>query len=267
MAERDYSDVEQVTADLFRYRTLFANVYFYGSPESWVLIDAGLKGYAGKIREAAGECFGKRTAPETIILTHGHFDHVGGFPDLVEHWDVPVYAHPMEMPFLTGQSDYPPPDPSVGKGALALMSFVYPNSGIDLGSRVRPLPEDGTVPFMPGWRWIHTPGHTRGHTSFFRTQDGCLVAGDAFVTVQQESLYDVVTQKQEIHGPPAYFTPDWNAARSSVERLAALRPNIAATGHGVPMHGEMLTRGLENLVANFDEVAVPDHGRYVPDQD
>jgi len=170
----------------------------------------------------------------------------------------------VEMPFLTGKSDYPPPDPTVGKGALALMSFLYPNKGIDLGSRVQPFPEDATVPFMPGWRLIRTPGHTQGHVSLFRVEDGCLIAGDAFVTVKQESLYAVATQEQEVHGPPAYFTPDWNAARRSVDRLAALKPNIAATGHGVPMHGGELSRGLEKLVAHFDEIAIPDHGRYVP---
>lgn len=67
-----------------------------------------------------------------------------------------------------------------------------------------------------------------------------------------------------MHGPPAYFTPDWEAARRSIERLAALQPSIAATGHGVPMGGERLTRGLEKLVREFDKVAVPDQGRYVP---
>lgn len=87
------------------------------------------------------------------------------------------------------------------------------------------------------------------------------------MTVEQESLYAVATQKQEVHGPPSYFTPDWDAARRSVETLAALGPPIAATGHGTPMEGTALTQGLGALVANFDEIAVPDHGRYVPDDE
>ncbi len=56
------------------------------------------------------------------------------------------------------------------------------------------------------------------------------------------------------------------AAHRSVENLASLQPTIAATGHGTPMKGESLTSGLSYLVANFDEVAVPDHGRYVPEE-
>jgi glyoxylase-like metal-dependent hydrolase (beta-lactamase superfamily II) len=256
--------VDDVAPDLIRLRHLFVNVYLWGTPEHWVLIDAALPGSADDIVNAAEARFGEGAAPQAIVLTHGHFDHVGAFPELFERWDVPVYAHQVELAHLTGMADYPPPDPTVGKGAMALLSFTYPNKAIDLGGRVRSLSEDGTVPEMPGWRWIHTPGHTDGHVALFRDEDRLLIAGDAFVTVEQESLYKVATQKQEVHGPPAYFTPDWDAARRSVVALAALRPAVAATGHGTPMSGTALTAGLETLVARFDEIAVPDHGRYVP---
>ena len=259
------STVDQVTADLTRLRFVMVNLYFWGTGQSWVLIDAGLQGSKSTIIDTAEERFGDGTKPQAIIMTHGHFDHVGAFPELFEAWDVPVYAHPLEIPHLTGVADYPPPDPTVGKGAMALMSFTYPNKAIDLGSRVKTLPPDGSVPHMPGWRWIHTPGHTAGHVSLFRDQDRCVIAGDAFVCTKQESLYAVVTQSPEIQGPPAYFTPDWPTARRSVEALAALNPDIAATGHGPVIRGDELRRGLADLVANFDEIAVPDHGRYVPE--
>ena len=253
--------VDQAASELTRLRFLFVNLYLFGSPGSWVLIDAGLQGSAGTIVETARDRFGAGAGPQAIILTHGHFDHVGAFPELFEHWDVPVYAHRLELPHLTGQADYPPPDPTVGGGAMALMSFAYPNKAIDLGGRVKPLPDDGSVPHMPGWRWLHTPGHTAGHLSLFRESDRCLIAGDAFVTTKQESLYAVVTQEPEVHGPPAYFTPDWADAGRSVERLTALRPAIAATGHGPPMSGQELRDGLEKLVREFDRLAMPDRGR------
>lgn len=258
------SSVDQVTGDLTRLRYLIANLYLWGTPQSWVLIDAGMEGCKSTIVETAEERFGKGKAPDAIVMTHAHFDHRGAFPELFEVWDVPVYAHPHELPYLTGEADYPPPDPTVGKGAMALLSFTYPNKAIDIGDRAKPLPQDGSVPHMPGWQWIYTPGHTPGHVSFFREDDRCLIAGDAFVCTKQESLYAVATQEKEIHGPPAYFTPDWLSARRSVEALAALNPDIAATGHGPVMRGEELRRGLADLVANFDEIAVPDRGRYVP---
>ena len=99
--------------------------------------------------------------------------------------------------------------------------------------------------------------------ALFRDSDRCLIAGDAFVTTGQESLYAVMTQEPEVHGPPAYFTSDWASARRSVEELAALRPAIAATGHGTPIIGRELSDGLERLVRDFDEIAVPDQGRHV----
>lgn len=257
--------VDEVTPDLIRIRYLFTNLYMQGTPENWVLIDAGLSGCADEIIQAAEERFGPGATPLAIIMTHGHFDHVGAFPEIFDRWDVPVYAHTLEVPHLTGIRDYPEPDPTVGKGAMAMMSFAYPNKAVDLGSRVESLPQDGSVPHMPGWRWIHTPGHTDGHVSLFRDEDRLLIAGDAFVTTKQESLYEVMQQKQGVHGPPAYFTPDWTSARTSVQTLAALNPAIAATGHGTPMRGPELTAGLEELVAHFDDIAVPDHGKYVPD--
>lgn len=258
---------DKVAADLTRLRFLFVNVFFSGRADEWVLIDAALEGSVSQIVETAEEVFGSGAKPKAIILTHAHFDHIGAFPELFETWDVPVYAHASEMPFITGTSDYPPPDPTVGKGAMALLSFTYPNKGIDLGGRAQSLPGDGSIPHMPGWRWVHTPGHTPGHVSLFRDSDRVLIAGDAFVTTRQESLYAVLTQAEEVNGPPAYFTPDWAAARRSVETLAALEPQVAATGHGTPMRGDELRRGLERLVGEFDEIAVPDQGRYVDTAD
>ena len=55
------------------------------------------------------------------------------------------------------------------------------------------LPSDGTVPHLPDFKWIHTPGHTPGHISLFREKDQALIVGDAFVTVKQEYLYKVLT--------------------------------------------------------------------------
>ena len=80
-----------------------------------------------------------------MILTHGHFDHIGSARSLCETWDVPIYAHTDEMPYLTGDMAYPPPDPTVG-GGMAFLSPLYPRGPVDLRPYVRTLPADGSVP-------------------------------------------------------------------------------------------------------------------------
>ena len=257
-----------VVPGLHVLRDVFVNLYYAAAEPAqpagpWVLIDAGLPGSGPKIKQHAEEVFGADNPPTAILLTHAHFDHAGGLAGLLAAWpEVPVYAHPLELPYLTGLSSYPPPDPTVGGGLMAWSSFLYPNSPYDFGSRVQPLPEDGTVPGLPGWRWLHTPGHTPGHVSFFRQEGRVLVAGDAFTTVKGESAIATLTQKQAVHGPPAYFTPDWDAARVSVAELLSLVPEVGATGHGVAMHGDKLRGELAHLAVHFNTLARPKIGRY-----
>jgi len=201
--------------------------------------------------------------PEAIILTHGHFDHVGSVIKLSNLWDVPVYIHQLEIPYITGKKDYPLADPKVDAGIIAKMSPSFPHTRIDIGYRAVALPADGSVPGMPGWNWIHTPGHTEGHVALFREKDRVLIAGDAFSTVKQESLLSVVTQKEQISGPPKYLTTDWQAAEESVKKLRDITPSLVIPSHGKPLSGKELARHLDMLVQHFDEIAKPEQGRFL----
>ena len=244
-------------------QTMIVNVVFVGEPGGpWVLVDAGMPYTAGKIEAAAGRRFGRGRPPEAIILTHAHFDHVGALQTLAEQWDVPVYAHRLELPYITGVSSYPPPDPTVGGGMMARLSPLFPRGPYNIGPRARPLPEDGSVPGLPDWHQVVTPGHSPGHVSFFRPSDRTLIVGDAFVTTKQESALAALTQAPRVNRPPAYFTQDWVSARNSVDRLFDLNPEVAVTGHGLPMRGDALNAGLARLVAHFEE-EMPQSGRYV----
>ena len=44
----------------------------------------------------------------------GLCDHAGSARELAEAWDAPVYAHPLELPYLTGRSRYAPEDVTLG---------------------------------------------------------------------------------------------------------------------------------------------------------
>ncbi|MDR0140086.1 MBL fold metallo-hydrolase [Metabacillus idriensis] len=252
-----------VLPGVYCYTNQIVNVVFLRSGDDWYLIDAGMPHSADTIKSAFEVHAGVEMAPKAILLTHGHFDHVGGIIELVEQWQVPVYAHALELPYLTGQKDYPEPDGSVEGGLIAKMSRLFPNDGINLTDHVQALGENGQIPGLPEWKWIHTPGHTPGHVSFYREEDRTLIAGDAFVTVRQDSLYKVFTQKQELSGPPRYYTTDWQAAWNSLKTLEALKPSTAITGHGMPMSGEELRKGLAELSRDFEKLAMPDHGKYL----
>lgn len=257
----------EVTFDVAYLRLGMVNVVFYGKPNAgdreWTLIDTGLPGMGCRIVKAAAQRFGQDARPAAIILTHGHFDHVSTAIELSEQWDAPVYAHPHERPYLDGSAAYPPPDPRVGGGLMSLLSPLYPRGPIDISKRLLDLPLDGSVPSMPGWRWLHTPGHAPGHISLWREADRTLIAGDAFLTTAQESVYAAATQRPELHGPPMYFTPDWQSAKASVELLAALEPEIVVTGHGRAMQGAALREALHTLAHDFDQVAMPRQGKYL----
>jgi glyoxylase-like metal-dependent hydrolase (beta-lactamase superfamily II) len=266
--ETDRGDhTREIAADLAYRRVFIVNVIFYGLPKAgdrnWVLIDAGVMGSKALIKSAAEERFGAGARPSAIVLTHGHFDHVGVLEDLAEEWDVPVYAHALELPYLNGQAAYPPGDPSVGGGLMASLSPLYPTKPVNVSSRLKVLPADGSVPPMPGWRWLHSPGHAVGHVSLWRESDRSLIVGDAFVTTKQESAYAAAVQSAELHGPPQYFTVDWEQSRSSVQKLAALDPDLVITGHGRAMQGPEMLSALKLLAKDFDSVAVPKLGRYV----
>jgi glyoxylase-like metal-dependent hydrolase (beta-lactamase superfamily II) len=251
---------EPVAPGLGRLGILFVNVFALGEPgRPWLLVDAGLAGSAGLIRRAVAGRFGTGARPEGIMLTHGHFDHVGAARDLAEGWDVPLFAHPLEAPYLTGRSDYPPRDPTMG-GAMAQMSRLMPDHGYDLGDRLRELPADGGLPGLSGWRWLHTPGHTPGHVSLYREADGVLLAADAFATMNLDSWTAYLTREREFSRPSPPFTFDWNIARGSIEKLTDLEPRVVAAGHGLAMSGEQVAYRLREFTASFTP---PRRGRYL----
>ena len=253
--------MDAIATGLSGLKITFVNVFGLRHEDgSWTLIDAAIPFSASRIRSWAEKTFER--PPNAIVLTHGHFDHAGAAKELAEAWDVPVYAHTLEFPYLTGEKEYPAPDWKAGGGLMPLMSPSLPRGPIDLGSRLRALPGEGgelSLAEMPGWKLIHTPGHTPGHVSFFRQSDGTLLVGDAFCTTKPESFFAAnFFQPAELHGPPSYFTSDWGAAKISVRKLASLEPTTVAPGHGKPLAGTEVPRALHKLADDFERIAVPE---------
>lgn len=253
--------VDQISPGVFRFLCGFVNVFFLGSPgDSWVLIDTAVAGDERQIARAAEQIYGAGSRPDAILLTHGHGDHAGSAGKLSELWDVPVYAHKLERPYLTGLCDYPPMDPTIG-GFAGFASRFVPMARVDLGARLIDLPDDGALTMLSAWKWLKAPGHTPGHVVFYREADGALIAGDALTTLSLNSAVGNLLKKKVIQGPPEATTTDWPAAEATVRRLAQLNPSVLACGHGSPFQADENTAvQLRTFAALYSP---PKRGRYV----
>jgi glyoxylase-like metal-dependent hydrolase (beta-lactamase superfamily II) len=258
LSTRTTSDTVEIARGVHWLRLRGANVYFVRSVESWVLIDAGFPGSGRIIAQAAGRLCGAAGRPGSILVTHGHPDHVGSAVGLAAAWNVPILAPAGEMPFIDGTALYPEP-------LVAWLARVLPPRamqalvrGSDLGDTVRPFDTQAGVPGLPEWICVPTPGHTPGHAAFFRPGDRTLIAGDAVLTMAWSSrlgargagwLWSLVRRKPRLSGPPTVVTCDWRDAAASVVALAELDPWVLATGHGTPFAGPRAAAALRTFAA------------------
>lgn len=251
---------ERIAQDVHAYAPgpFAGNVYFVGSADAWVLIDAGMPKQGERIQGVAAELFGTPTRPSAILLTHVHPDHAGSALDLARAWRVPIYLHPAEMDLATARdlatvTRYATP---LDRAIVLPLMRLLPRRRVEAMIRsdslegwARPLPPDGDVPVLAGWTSVPTPGHSPGHVAFFREEDGVLITGDALLTVDLGSLSGFVQAllrrgPARLCDPPRYLDLDHAAAVASAAALVRLRPRVLAPGHGRHLAGAELEARL-----------------------
>ncbi|MEI6945845.1 MBL fold metallo-hydrolase [Paraflavisolibacter sp. H34] len=178
------------------------------------LIDAGIRSSAAKILNSIRD-----KGVHTHVLTHAHADHQGSSKAICERLGIELWcSEPERAAAESGDAtaDYP------GQGHLVtrFQKKFWAGGGQTVS---RSLKENDLI---GNFRVVETPGHSRGHLSFFRESDGLLIVGDVAVNM---NLLTTITGLQE---PPALFTRDREANRRSIKKLAALRPKILCFGHG-----------------------------------
>jgi hydroxyacylglutathione hydrolase len=183
---------------------LQANCYIVSRPgrEDCVLIDPGAE--PERILQAAG----KRVA--AVLLTHGHFDHIGAVAGVLKE-DTPLYIHPLDEGMLR--------DPAKNLGQLMGMPLALSAPAAPVG--------EGDILHAGGMAFsvLHTPGHTPGGV--------CYRLGDV--------LFSGDTLFHRGYGRTDFPGGDWGALYLSLKRLLALGPEVRVC----PGHSEETTIGIE----------------------
>jgi glyoxylase-like metal-dependent hydrolase (beta-lactamase superfamily II) len=197
--------------------------------DGFALVDTGVGSSAGRIREAMAGLGGRPEDLKRIYITHHHPDHVGGLPGVLE-WatDAEVVAPGHEAQIISGRRE---PDPASSPLLRFFSRFQkLPTSPVDRVAR------EGDM--VAGFRIASTPGHTLGHTSLLRDEDGVLFTGDAF---------GVLLSKVRVGGTKAACTNPPQAKRSA-ERLLAEDFDTVVMTHGKPLYAGA-RRQLKEAVA------------------
>lgn len=184
------------------------NCYFYidSHTRSGFLIDPGAQ--AGLIYDVIMR---NGWTIEKILLTHGHFDHLGAAELLRERLVAPIYVYPSDAPYLTdaylnlsGNSGRPITVPHYEEFYDGEVIRLKANSGFYL-------------------KVIHTPGHTPGSVTFWSPEEKVVFVGD--------TLYE--------HGPGLTDFPGGNRPeleRSIVDKILTLPDDtLLLSGHSTPI--------------------------------
>ena len=234
-----------------------ANVYFVRSGPAWALIDAAWPHRGQLIKAAAESLFGPRTPPAAILLTHIHPDHAGSALELARMWDLPVLVHPRELPLASGRylPEYGNP---LDRWLIAPVLRLLPRRKVEaslsrnsLEGTAKAFDPAASVPGLPDWQAVPTPGHTPGHVAYFRSKDRVLITGDAVLTINLNSARDLLAGKHRVSGPPYISTWNWPVAKDSVAALARLKPEVLACGHGRPIAGAQAAASLASFAGSF----------------
>ncbi|MDQ3823546.1 MAG: MBL fold metallo-hydrolase [Actinomycetota bacterium] len=140
-----------------------------------------------------------------ILITHCHWDHLGGVADLAEGTGAPVYMARDEAPVLRTPDDF--------YGALGIRIRPYePDVLLDGGERL----ELAGLPFET----LLVPGHSPAHLAF--ATDGCVFSGDV--------LFAGGVGRVDLPGG------DWDTLVGSIRSLMERFPpeTIVYPGHGPP---------------------------------
>ncbi len=176
------------------------NTWYIVDGEDVYLIDTGMEDYAYAQLNAAKSL----GIPKSILLTHGHLDHINGAKYLKDYLNIPIYAHEIETPFINGEKPYP------NKAEKETTGVEHQVEGLS-DNIIKTLPVDVYL----------TPGHTPGHVIYHHKDDNVLLTGDLFFS-----------NTESLHPPIRKFTVDMDENINSGRIIDKIKPSIISSSHG-----------------------------------
>lgn len=192
--------------------------------DEWAVVDTGI----GPVDSSLGRLLPRLREAEippeeiaTVVLTHGHPDHIGGLTDAGGSLNFPNARFIMwrdEWEFWTS-------DQRLAELPELMVRFARKNLP-PIAERVELLEREAEI--LPGVRAFPTPGHTPGHMSLSLASEGegLLVVGDAI-------LHPLHIRRLEWH---AAFDMDPEAARRTRRRLLERAVSEATDLHCFHFH-------------------------------
>ncbi|MDV2580982.1 MBL fold metallo-hydrolase [Alkalibacillus haloalkaliphilus] len=144
----------------FSLGLLGTNCYVIEQNQKALVVDPG--GEAEKLIQFFSE---NDIQPLAILLTHAHFDHIGGVEELRSHYSIDVYMNESESEWLT--------NPQLNGSQRFQLGEIKAEREAD-----HFLTEGTTTIDQFEFKVLHTPGHSPGSISFLFESDHVLIAGD-----------------------------------------------------------------------------------------
>ena len=156
----------------------------------------------------------KGLTPALVLLTHGHFDHIGALDGLLARDPgLPVHIGPGDVPMIGHPQNAWPPDYEVVKKPASLVADLVDGATLTAGGLTMHV--------------IATPGHTPGGACFLFTEQKLLLTGD--------TLFEGSCGRTDFPGG------NQRQLNESLRRLAVLDPELMV----VPGHGSITTIARE----------------------
>jgi glyoxylase-like metal-dependent hydrolase (beta-lactamase superfamily II) len=225
--------------DIHRVEDADTNWYLVEEAGRLTVVDTGLPRSWNSLQLALGELGRELRDIEAVVLTHGHFDHMGFAARAQRELSVPLYGPERERPVLAHPWRY---DHEASRAPyLRNPTFAHTLAEMTAMGALWVKGSSEIAGYGPGAQLdapgrpvaIATPGHTHGHCALHFPERGAVIVGDAFVT------HDPYTGRIGPCIVAGAATADSAQALQSLDALAGLDAAVALTGHGPPWRGAM----------------------------